>query len=670
MILTIDKHAPYILLTNNQLKWRKKPWIDKNLQKLIALKHRLYKKYLTKRSDIFWSTRYKAVKKHLEKLLFIAKKAFFTTYFENNIANAKKLWRGINEIIHNKLNKNNAEIYLDDNGNILTDQKTVANRFNKFYSNVADNLLNKLGESPTKYQDYLRNPNEHSIFFTETDPGEVAKIILNLDASKSGDLYGITPRLIKMAPEMGTNLSIIFNIAIEKGVFPHLFKRAKVIPIHKGESKMIPSNYRPISLLPIFGKIFEKIIFARLTDFIQKFKIIYDKQYGFQRGKSTEYALLDIQNCILNSLERRENPCCVFLDFAKAFDTVNHKILLAKLNHYGIRGMPLQLIESYLTDREQCVQVNNATSDFEKVSHGVPQGSILGPLFFLLYINDIANSSPILSFYLFADDTAIFLSDKCIKNLEKTLNEELIKVSHWLIANKLSLNVKKSNALLFRTKNESSSPKINLQLNGSPIEEKKFAKYLGIIMDHKFTYEEQTRQVRSKLIKGNAILSRVKHFIPQNLLVNTYNAHFHSHIDYGFALWGYAAQTHLDSILKQQKKAVRILNFVKYADRRQPSKPLFERSKVLPLDKNLLLTTGKILWKASNSVLCPSLSDLFKKRDGNNTFHTPSKRLDVSQDSVTYAGTMSWNAIPDNIRSAPSLQNFKQKYKKHLLSTL
>ena len=182
------------------------------------------------------------------------KGTFFAKYFETNIANAKKVWKGINEIIHNRFNKNNAEIYLDEDGNILTDQKTVANRFNKFYSNVAGNLLKKLGESPTKYQDYLRNPNEHSMFLTETDPGEIAKIILNLDASKAGDLYGITPRLVKMAPGMGVNLSLIFNLAIEKGVFPHLFKRAKVIPVHKGESKMIPSNYRPISLLPIFGK--------------------------------------------------------------------------------------------------------------------------------------------------------------------------------------------------------------------------------------------------------------------------------------------------------------------------------------------------------------------------------------------------------------------------------
>ena len=288
----------------------------------------------------------------------------------------------------------------------------------------------------------------------------------------------------------------------------------------------------------------------------------------------------------------------------------------------------------------------------------------------MLYINDIANSSAILSFYLFADDTAIFLSDRCIKKLEKTLNEELIKVSHWLIANKLSLNVKKSNALLFRTKNESSAPKINLQLNGSPIEEKISAKYLGIIMDHKFTYEEHIKQVRSKLIKGNAILSRVRHFIPEKMLMNTYNAHIQPHIDYGFALWGYAAKTHLDSILKQQKKAVRILNFVKYADRRQPSKPLFEKSKILPLDKNLSLISGKIMWKAANSVLCPSITNLFTQRVNNNTFHTPSKRLDVSHDSVTYAGTMSWNAIPSEIRSAPSLQNFKNKYKKHLLSNL
>ena len=375
-----------------------------------------------------------------------------------------------------------------------------------------------------------------------------------------------------------------------------------------------------------------------MTAFILKHNILYEKQYGFQTGKSTEHAIIDIQYQILEALEKKEHPCCVFLDFAKAFDTVNHNILLSKLYHYGIRGTPLQLIKSYLTDREQCVQVNNAISDFNKITHGVPQGSILGPLFFLLYINDIALSSPMLSFYLFADDTTIFLSDKNVKNLEEILNRELVNVSHWLVANKLSLNVKKSNVLLFRTKNNKNTLNINLMLNGIPIEEKLEAKYLGVILDNKLSYESHIKQVRSKLIKGNAILAKVRHFLPLSLLINTYNAHIQPHIDYGHTLWGYAAQTHINSISVQQKKALRLMNFVKYKDRRECTKPFFKKCKILPLDLNLQLNSGKTLWKAANSLLCSSLDPIFKYRGESLTFFTPFKRLDISQASLPYAG--------------------------------
>ena len=581
--------------------------------------------------------------------------------------NSKKIWKGINEIIHNKSSKDNTDIYLDDNGNILTDQKKVANKFNKFYTNVANNLLQDLGDSPTKFQDYLRNPNEHSIYFGETDPGEIAQIIGKLDISKSGDLYGITPKLVKWAPGIATNLSIIYNRCIELGVFPHLLKITKVISIHKGDSKMVASNYRPISLLPIFGKIFEKIIFKRLSDFVIRYKILYEKQYGFQRAKSTEDAIIDITQNILNSLEKKEHPCCVFLDFAKAFDTVNHKILLSKLHHYGIRGMPLQLIESYLSEREQCVQVNNAQSDFGLITHGVPQGSILGPLLFLLYINDIAHSSSILSFYLFADDTAIFLSKKYLNELEDTINIELVKVSQWLIANKLSLNLKKSNAILFRTKNDSNTPKINLKLNGVPIAEVPSAKYLGLILDQKLSYEEHIKHVDSKLIKGNVILAKVRHFVPVNILTNSYNAHIQPHIDYGLNLWGYAAQTFIDKIIRKQKKSIRIMCF---KNSRESTELLFPSKNILPFHKNLQLQAGKLLWKAANSYLCPSLNPLFHMRNDESTFHVPHRRLDVSQNSVTYAGVKTWNAIPPEIRSSTSPNCFKGKFKGYLSPSL
>ena len=268
---------------------------------------------------------------------------------------------------------------------------------------------------------------------------------------------------------------------------------------------MVTAKYIPISLLPIFGKIYEKIIFARLISFIDKHKILYNRQYGFQKDKSTEYALLDIVENIMNSLENKDSPCCVFLDFAKAFDTVNHAILLGKLHHYGIRGVALSLIESYLTERQQCVQINNVTSELDFISHGVPQGSILGPLLFLLYINDISLCSDILNFFLFADDTAIFFSHNDPMTLEKTMNEELVKVSNWLIANQLSLNVKKSNALLFRMKNDVCDPIVNIVINGDTVEEKQHTKYLGVILDHKLTYEQHINHVNAKLIKGNAI---------------------------------------------------------------------------------------------------------------------------------------------------------------------
>ena len=159
---------------------------------------------------------------------------------------------------------------MEDNGNIITDHKLLANKFNKFYTNVAQKLLKDLGETPTKFQDYLRNPNEHSMFFNETDPGEVSSIISKLDISKSGDIYGITPNLVRCTPGLAGNLSLIFNLCIEQGIFPHLLKRAKVIPVYKNDSKMVTSNYSPISLLPIFDKIFERIMYERLSSFFTK----------------------------------------------------------------------------------------------------------------------------------------------------------------------------------------------------------------------------------------------------------------------------------------------------------------------------------------------------------------------------------------------------------------
>ena len=207
------------------------------------------------------------------------------------------------------------------------------------------------------------------------------------------------------------------------------------------------SNYRPISLLPTLSKIFEKLMYARLIDFLTKHNIIYENQFGFQSNLSTEYAVNKVLNYIIDTLEKNEIGVCIFLDFAKAFDTVNHDILIQKLEYYGIRGIALNWMKSYLTNRMQCTEIGDTQSELELVKCGVPQGSVLGPLLFLLYINDIVESSSLFKFTLFADDTSLYYSCKNAFNLEHKINAELSQISNWLSANRLSLNVGKSKLL-------------------------------------------------------------------------------------------------------------------------------------------------------------------------------------------------------------------------------
>ena len=450
----INKHAPIKTYSNREVRWVQKPWYTKGLQKSIHIKEKLYKKFVLKK-DPFWFNKYKFYRSQIRKLTKISKHNYYRKYFTKNLRNSKKTWSGINELLHKRKTKENS-IFLNVDGSIVTDQKVVANKFNDYYGHIADELVEKLPKPNTKFQDYLKNPNEHSMFLKETEPAEVYQLLTKLDVNKSDDIYRISAKLLlPIAHIICFPLSSLINKSFECGEFPSMLKLAKVIPLFKSGSKMETSNYRPISLLPIISKIFEKIMYTRLRSYLDKEKIFYDRQYGFQKGKSTENAILDLQAQIITSLENGEIPCTIFLDFSKAFDTVNHNVLLKKLEHYGVRGNVLQWFSSYILDRKQRVQLNDNLSDCINITNGVPQGSILGPLLFLIYINDITNASNILKFFLFADDTSIFFSHKDKKILESLVNVELNKLSDWLSANKLSLNMDKSNVLLFRPKNAS-----------------------------------------------------------------------------------------------------------------------------------------------------------------------------------------------------------------------
>ena len=344
----------------------------------------------------------------------------------------------------------------------------MAKQFNNYFVTVAEKLT---GQTNNKYQDYLKNPNEHSMHLTEVEPDEIKIQVKNLNSKKASDFFGISANFLKFAGDkIIQSLRILFNESIRNGILPEKLKLAVVYQVHKKVSKMKVNNYRPISILPMISKIYEKLIHASLMSFFTKNKTIHKCQFGFQKGKSTEHAILDIYASILKALENKEKACRIFLDFAKAFDTVNHEILLTKLEYYGVRGIAYELMKSYLRERLQCLKIRQTISDFRKITCRVPQGSVLEPLLFLIYINDIYKSDPIAEFHIFADDTALFCANKNINQLRNNINTSLDNVANWLKANKLTLNADKSKLLYFDLSPACKRDISDVYINGEPLE--------------------------------------------------------------------------------------------------------------------------------------------------------------------------------------------------------
>ena len=492
-------------------------------------------------------------------------------YFNSEIQTAKhdmkKTWAILKEATNTQQTKSPLPDHYVIENKKVTDKKKIVDTFNKFFANIGYNISKNVPQPTTSFHNYLNQPHYNSMFLDPITPNDIIETVSKFKNKNSHGHDEISTKLVKESIIPISNpLAHIINQSMTNGIVPINMKLAKVVPIFKSGDKHQFNNYRPISILPASSKILEKIVAKKLIKYLESEHLLYKHQYGFRPNHSTIHPIIHLLNDITkeNDKQTKNLTLSVFIDLSKAFDTINHDILLKKLEYLGIRGVANQWFKDYLTDRKQYMKLDENISSCQSLKCAVPQGSILGPILFLIYVNDICNCSS-LNILSFADDTTVTVSSSNINDMFLTMNSELEKLTNWLNANRLCLNVKKTKYILFRPRNYTTNISQNrIYLNGEEVDQisninnETSFKFLGLHVDESLTWKYHVKKVCARIARSNYILNKVKNFLPYSTLNTLYAAIVQSHINYGLIIWGNS--TSINQLIKLQKKSIRIIN--------------------------------------------------------------------------------------------------------------
>ena len=541
------------------------------------------------------------------------------------------------------------------------DNPTIANFFNQYFSKIALELESQMPTSdidPINYVPIIRN----SFFLSPVCVDETKLIIKNLKNTRNG-INSLPVKLFKIYLDVFAPIvTEIANISFTTGKFPEILKSASVTPIHKKDDKRFTSNYRPIVNLHFMSKILEKLIYARVVGFFDRYCILSRYQFGFRKLKSTEDAIILFLDYVYDAIDAGEHCIAVFVDFMKAFDTVHHGILLAKLQCYGIRGVPLELFRSYLLNRRHVTRIGNVCSDERILNIGVPQGSVLGPLLFLVYINDLHRVCPEMSIVLYADDTTIVYHDESYSNLIERCNGGLVMFRQWAISNRLSLNVSKTCYMVFTNRNHLVSNQ-DILYGTSVLARVDNFKFLGIILDERLRFDKHIKLICDKSSKCIGMVYRLREVVPRKVLLMLYNALFFPYISYCNLIWGFTYQCHLNPLILLQKRLIRLIcneSFLAHTN------PLFLDKRILKIPDVIEYRLLTYVFKNMDTLYSANFHSYNTRRvlDLRPNFH----RTVMTQRSINYVGPTHWNRLPVELKCIQRLSSFKYHVRNYFLT--
>ena len=642
-----------------------KPWINQTLVNRIKMKDKLCRQSSKGRID---RKIYTDFRNDLTSQIRKAKASYFEDKFNMCKGNIKKTWKIINSTI--KKHKTSKKVVICDNDNVINNED-VPHKFINYYSNIANTIVSEIPVVNENFESFLGDANISSFFMSPIVNHDVENAIEDLKDNGCG-IFKIANSVLKdVRFTISNSLSKIFNLCIEHGYFPEELKIGCITPVFKKGDKTEVSSYRPVCSLSSFSKIFERIVYNRMLKFIEKHEILSKSQFGFRKNVNTETALINFIDFVHKGLTAKHNVGTVFMDLSKAFDVMDHNILETKLKHYGFRGTFLKILMSFVRNRKYFVNVNGMNSNTRTVNIGVPQGSTLGPLLFLIYVNDMENCSSLLHFTLFADDTTLAYSCNNLLELERTLDSEVLKVTHWLAANKLVLNLSKTHSMLFSFKRLQQN--LAIRINNTHIEEKTVISFLGVQIDNKLNWKAHITQISNKISKSIAILRFLRYCYPQNVLKMIYMSLIYSHINYCNLIWGAAEDGIIEPLFLLQKKAIRIITQSHYLEH---TAPLFENLKLLTVYQVYKLNCSLFIYKCLKCNYTPEFKEKIQRNSYYYDYNTRNRdlfrisqiiRLRICQRSFLNTAVEIWNSLDSVMKSFNSIPLFKSKMKKLLL---